>query len=95
MAVPDRAAAYLPVDDSVQTTFRFLCGWNFRETSGSTAVIRIRDGADDGDVAVSIALAANQSVGENYAREIRTDATDQFWYLDVVSGDVEGAVYGI
>ena len=85
---------YTPVTVSAVTTHRFLCGWVFRETSGATAVIRLREGDDSGDIAVSISLAANQSAGTEYPIPIRTADKANRWYCEVVSGNVEGAVYG-
>lgn len=66
-------------------------GFTFRETAGSTAVIRIYDNASaaSGTLLDSISLSANESAREFYECGVRCK---NGIYVDVVSGTVEGSV---
>lgn len=84
--------SYVPVSASGLTGVGTLEGWNFTETSGSAgAHVRLRNGAVGGDIVASIKLGAGESVGEDYDNPIGVAGKV---YVQLVSGAVEGALYG-
>lgn len=44
----------------------WYCGFSLRETAGSTAVVRIRDGSSSGTILDTIPFAANEGVSDYY-----------------------------
>lgn len=64
------------------------CGFSIRETAGSTAVLRIRDG-QAGIILDPLTLAANESVGDYYPEGLHVEAGI---YVEQVSGTFEGSV---
>ena len=70
----------------------WLHGWSIRETSGTTqAVLRLRDGGDaNGELSVSISLAAGESTRDWFDRGVRHV---RGLFYELVSGTVEGAAF--
>lgn len=70
-----------------------LKGYSFRETTGNAAaVIELLDGNDaNGEVVVTISLAANESTRDWFS-ETGIALTNGL-YVNIVSGQIKGAVY--
>lgn len=68
-----------------------LAGWNFVETAGASAKIRIRSGMDNNQpVVLVVTLGANESTRDFPPLPIEYKAG---LYLELVSGAIEGAIY--
>lgn len=65
-------------------------GHALRETAGSTAVCRVREGGASGKILDTIALAANASASQWYGDSGIVCNGDL--YFEKVSGTVEGAI---
>lgn len=86
---PARAVA-VTADIQVSATRTVYRGCSFRETAGSTAAIRVYNGATaTGTLICAVSLAANASFTEWCDCGIEADLGI---YVDVVSGAVEGSV---
>lgn len=89
MTVPSRSVALTGSDQVAYSGPATLAGFSIRETAGSTAVVRIRDGiTDTGPIIETIRLAANAYEREGHMAV--SCATGVF--VEVVSGTIEGAV---
>lgn len=69
-----------------------LAGYALRETAGAAAVVRLLDGPDaNGDMLLSLSLAANESTRDWYLPG--GISFTQGLFVVVVSGAIEGNVY--
>jgi hypothetical protein len=77
-----------------QTSCKLLHGWSIAENAGTPAVasVLIRDGGVSGAIVAQIELAANGSTSEG-GLSVKSETAAGF-YVDVVAGDVRGALYG-
>lgn len=81
----------ITADELVASGRSELAGFSFRETAGSSAVVRVYDSTSAaGVLLLSVSLAAGESVGEVFPRAL--DARNGI-FVDVVSGTVEGSVF--
>lgn len=81
-----------PIIGSGLTGFQKVNGWNFAENGGSEpARVLLREGSG-GDIVADIRLAVGESAGESYAEAL--DLSGESLYVDVVAGEIRGAVYG-
>jgi len=92
---PEKRVVYRPVSAAggiLVIGVGALGGFSFRETAGSTAVIRLRDGnSTAGDLISTIGLAANESIRDWFALP---GVTYKYGlYIEVVTGTIEGALY--
>jgi len=77
--------------DSVHTQER-IYGFNFVETAGAAAVVKLRAGSASGDVINYLNLASGQSGTIFFPENVYVSALGGV-YVEVVSGTVAGVLY--
>lgn len=75
------------------TVFKYLTGWNFQETGGSTATVYIKKTDGSGAKVVAVNLAANESAGEQFGDNPLKFDDGAIFYVDI-TGAVTWIVYG-
>lgn len=81
-----------PLTASGDTGWKVLTGWQFTETGGGSAQIKLRDNGASGTVFMNVKLVAGESVGDQYSNPIRTRAGTV--YAELTSGTADMFVYG-
>jgi hypothetical protein len=66
-------------------------GFSVRETAGSIAVMRIREGGVTGKILETISLVANESSGDWYGPQ-GVNCDSDILYYQLVSGAIEGSI---
>lgn len=64
-------------------------GFSLRETAGSTALVRVREGSLTGDILDTIPFGANEGVSDFYEAGIMVEGD---LYCEIASGAVEGTI---